>query len=213
MIVQDLINECLAHGFAPEIYRTRMFTWTNEACKRLYRFVRMPAGEKRTILTVPAGSDEEDLPQGFVRMLQVLWRDTSGNVRELVSLKPQEAERLAGQQGRPWGYTLFGGKIRTVPIPDTDVDLLLVYRSTSSDLVNENDVLPVPEGWESLVVAYVLWRAYESEDDGEMATYWKNQWDEGVLWLAGDTSFDDRQRQERVGGMMAYGSWWAPLWL
>jgi hypothetical protein len=201
----QLQDEVLAHGFGPR-YRPRVKTWLNEALGKLSRQVRSAGMEMESTITLTPGVRHYDIPGAVTAVMDV--RNDMG--LHMANVDRTEIDSMTGG-GSPVIYTIFGGRLIIGPSPIKAGTLLVRYRGRPVRLSNDTDLSGLPSAYEDLLTHYALWHAYLAEDDPEVASYHKQEWNEGVAEFRRDSQLEDESESRQIVGMMSRP--WIPRFL
>jgi hypothetical protein len=206
----ELQTEVLSHGFNTSTYGTLVLRWLNMANRKIARRLGVLTLQKETTIALVAGTADYALASDAVRPTAI-WNETAEDELEAVEL--DQYDRFDDtQRGTPTHYAMAppataGGvwRIRLWPIPDGGLATLAVrYESDPADGAL-GDFPWVPAAYEDALVAYALCRAYAMEDDPQMATYWRTEFERGMAEIGTDRHLTRNDRPKQVRGM------WHPM--
>jgi hypothetical protein len=110
-------------------------------------------------------------------------------------------ERI-GEQGSPVDYAVFGAGLLLAPTPVVPRTIQVRYRSRPTRMVGDSDYPGIPSAYEDLLLSYALYHAFRSEDDVDMASFYKGEWQQGMAQLRTDLQYPDESQRRQIGGMM-----------
>lgn len=200
---KELQDEVLAHGFDDTRYRTRIKAWLNEAQQRIVRRARLYTRELQETFTTTAGTASYDLEPGLIRVRSVRLTD------DHAQLEPATLEWVDQQPastGKPSRYALSGESLVLYPTPSSGYPVEIRYWARPDKLVNDDDVLQIPNDYGDLLISWALWKAYKSEDDQPAAADHRSDFDRGLLELMADTSLRQVDGTRQIPGMWGRAS-------
>jgi len=195
-------NEVLAHGFDPNVYRTRIKNWLNEAQGRIARILELPSLYTTSIITTVKDTDTYTLSNA-IRINGIT--DPSSPMELTYINDPADVNyyNYAGQSvGRPEYYTLSGqSSIRLSPVPDGAYSLTVDYYSAPTTLSADSDTSALPSDYHDIMISYALSRAYRSEDDMQMSQFFYAEFMRDLTQMGADRQFVVRDGPRQVPGM------------
>jgi hypothetical protein len=205
----QLQDEVLAHHFSASRYRARVQGWLNEAIRRLVKTARIPSSIATETVAVSSGDADYDLTSdyNFIEYVTITGNSLARN--PLYSMEEREYDESGDiPTGTPTRYILSGLEgITLYPTPNQTFTLEVTTRNPASGFSIDTQTvadlgLPELEDYESAAVAFALWKAYESEHDVEMATYWQGQWTAEQARARIDLQHRDPNAVAQVRGMI-----------
>jgi hypothetical protein len=197
----DLQDEVLAHGFDAGTYRARVKTWLNEAQSLIARRLQIRDLLTSTTVSTTSGTSVYALPSVFVRANGLVDEDYPrrlGFVEDPDGLLETNENGL--NTGRPEEYSLTASGLLLSPVPDGAYDLTLEYWSRPTDMSADADESALPSDWHFVMVSYALSRAYRSEDDPQMSSFFWNEFLRDMGYMASDLQFQARDAPRQVPG-------------
>lgn len=178
--------------------------WVVEAMTRITRLTkRWPFYEQDADLALLADTDEYPIEDG--------WREITaidGPDGPMEWIEQTEAERRhtltdgTTETGRPRSWSVWRNSIWIWPVPDQDYDVLVRgYRKP--DPINTTDAgtsMDLPNDFHEVVLSWVMHKAYLHQDDPELATITKAEFDEGLSLLADDENSAPSAQPFTLGG-------------
>jgi len=173
-----LVREVLEFGFndGPQVNKKRIETWINEAQSKIARKVNAPEFLESERIQLTAGVYQYALPADFIRgedifypkLLQRLRRLDISQFDEMGHGEPLQAEL----QAEPEYYTFYKNELCVFPFPSSGAteNYLELRYFANPPYMKEETAVPVlnPDYWH-LLVKYAVVRAFEAEDDFELA--------------------------------------------
>lgn len=216
---QDLQNEVLAHGFDSSTYLTRVKRWLNEGQWAAIRRAPQLSSLISTSLTTTGGTPYVTLASltGFVAVANLVDNELGC---ELTPMSMPWLDQLGNQRttnllsGRPtfFGvvYTSAANKLSLWPVPDQAYTLLLRYLALPTEMSANGDAPTIPDAHTDLLVSYAIYRAYRSENDVEMATYFKGEYESELRLLQDEMADKTPSTPKQVPGVWGNIRWPEP---
>lgn len=193
----DIVAEVERHGFAdgPQVNKSRIENWVNEGQRQIASLIEAPEFQETEVLTMSAGKKEYTLPSGFERMQSIYYPEMTQRLRP-VDLQTFD---MTGSltEGPPDRYTIYKNELWLYPTPNVADKLELRFIKRPAVMSAEGTVPTLAEPYLHLLVQYALIRAYEAEDDAEMAAQHKNRYEADLVryGVAQQDRSVDRPRQ------------------
>jgi len=187
----EVVNEVLQFGFndGPQVNRKRVENWVNEGQYQIAREVEAPEFQETWVLTVKQGTWKYPLPADFLRIQDIYYPELVARLRPL-DIQQFDMSAPARFEGPPEMYTLYQNELWVFPTPNNATDTLEVrYIKNAPTLKVESDVPLVNRNYLHLLVTYAVVRAFEAEDDAEMAQSHKARWKEDLDAYATDVQW------------------------
>lgn len=194
----ELREEALHDDFDAAKYGERAARWINDAQQRVFRRVAIPDGELTTTIAVTAGDTTYDLPTGIVRLLSLYDAATQ---TPLVDTHPDLLEQLPTSTGKPHSFAFYGSDLTLYPTPQQAITLTMRYRGMPDLMAADGDLPLLPDEYSDLLVTYARGRLFRAEDDIEMATFYKAEFEEGIREMASDFGARNQKRVTQVPSM------------
>lgn len=195
----DLQNEVLSHAFS-EDYRPWVKVWLNEAAQEVSRSMRLPAQRTSSSLTLAQNSNSVDLPADTEYVAGVSIGNSS-----LHEVSTDEIVGLGASRGTPSVYALYGNTLRLYPSADRPLTVLVERQTGLAEMTSDTAAINVPGDFEDLLVSYALYKAFRREDDVQMWTAYKQEFEQGLAKMR-STVQHRSNRVRRVGSVQgAYG--------
>lgn len=197
----DVVNETLNFGFndGPQVNRARVGMWVNDAQRELARQVEGPEFQQTETITMIPGVYKYALPADFLRVQDIVYELLSTRLRP-VDQQQFDVTAPALVSAPPQIYTLYQGQLWLYPGPNSSDPLLIRYFKLPPTLENDTDVPLLNNSYLHLLVDYAVARAYEAEDDIEMAQYWTGKYEKDRDDYASDAQFRSVDRPIQVTG-------------
>ncbi|HTA98671.1 MAG TPA: hypothetical protein VK730_13645 [Solirubrobacteraceae bacterium] len=206
----DIVEAVLQYGFndGPQVNRTRIKNWVNEAQVDLARQVDAPEFQETQTIVMVLGQYQYTLPADFLRVQDIVYELLSSR------LKPVDQQQFdltapALVQGPPEIYTLYQSQLWVYPGPNSTDPLLMRYLQRPPTLVNDGDVPVLNQDYLQLMVMASLAEAFAAEDDIEASQFWQGKYEKARDAYASDVQdrMDDRPRliSGTWGGSSALG--------
>lgn len=145
--------------------------WSNDALKDIGQRLMVHRDERSYDLV--ADQAEYDMPEDMVKLYRLEYRQSDTYIVALEHnqlLMFDDVRGVLRSQGWPtafstWGYPGGGGKIilDRSPSENTTDGLRLYYYRLPREIVEDDDPIDLPAGWERLVSHYVEWNARRKE--------------------------------------------------
>lgn len=128
-----------------------------------------------------AGQQDYIIPTNVRKIRSISYKSADmQSYIQLTSLSMQEFDiKASGWDGTAYGqsdpgyYCTFAGNIKLFPTPNLPVTngLKLYFYRMPTDLVNDADVIDLPENYHSAIVQYVMKQAYEMDENLESSNF------------------------------------------
>lgn len=204
----DIQNEVLNFGFndGPQVNRTRVKNWINEAQYRVARQVEGPEFQQNYTITLIPGQYIYPLPSDFLRAQDVAYPNMSTRLRP-VDIQDFDMANVGQVSGPPSTYTLDQSNMWLFPNPQNAGDtIILRYIQRPPVLVNDTDVPQLNSDYYQLLVNYAVVKGFEGEDDYEAAQYWTTRFNADLALYQADVQWRHVDRPRQVDGTWSYGS-------
>lgn len=183
-----LLEEVLAHQFAPTRYSNLIITWLNEAQKRIYRKSSLRTAHETDDFSTVSGTEAYTLPTDYARMDQVVNLDLD---ETLVRISQEKYDNRVETSGTPYNWVVFGDTLFLYPEPNAVINMRLRYWELPPDITSGVDPV-IPDDYAYLLREYALARAYEAEHDFQASEYHQGKFDLGLIDLRDETTEDSR---------------------
>lgn len=198
----DLVTETLNFGFndGPQVNRKRIENWVNEAQFQVAREVEAPEFQETEVLTLKKGTYQYPLPASFLRIQDIYYPEI------VTRLRPMDLQQfdIVGKgkfEGPPEMYTLYKEELWLFPTPNNSSDTLEVRYIKNPPALKEEGERPVMNrNYLHVLVQYAVVRAYEAEDDQEMAQAHTNRYQKDLAAYATDVQNRIVDRPRTVDG-------------
>lgn len=194
---KELVSEALAFQFAVGKYEPLVKTWLNDAQRKAVQQSEFRTQEEAIAFTTTSNDATLELPADFCRWID--FYDTGLNW-PLTALEKGEYDALEASSGRPTAYTVVGDQITLWPTPDASYPLSLRYWRLPQDMVADGDEPEIPAQYHDVLVAYAMQKAYARENDWQASSFWKGEWEAGILKMRGEVQSDTFSGPRQVGG-------------
>lgn len=148
-----------------------ILTWTNQAQQEIASSTKVLKAKATTAIT--AGTSTYALSGLTPTILQVESLLVDG--RRIGNMSVAQAEEsisqsdpLAEETGFPAFWYEWAGEITFWPVPAQDATMTIRYTANPSTLVNQTDLLSIPDDYFTDVVNFVLKQAYEMDENETM---------------------------------------------
>jgi hypothetical protein len=197
----DIVNEVLNFGFndGPQVNRARVGMWVNDGQRKLAREVEAPEFQETETIIPELGVYKYALPAGFLRVQDIVYELLDMRLRP-VDQQQFDVTAPAQVTAPPQIYTLYQNQLWLYPAPSSSDPLLMRYIKLPPTLSNDTDVPLLNNSYLHLLVDYALGRAYEAEDDVEMAQYWTGKYEKDRDDYASDVQVRIVDRPRLVSG-------------
>lgn len=175
--VRERLDETSASEVSGAWPNPQLRRFINEACKDIAR--RTESLQTKTTVAATTGTQEYTLPASMTRVTRVEWKPTGSD--QLYPLEYADFNNMdsvwwtqqAITQQTPRMYTMWGYppslKIVIYPKPPSNGTLNVYYyalpTALSTNGSEDSSNLPIPEGWEDCVYAYVEYMALRKDRD------------------------------------------------
>lgn len=188
---------------------TELLNWIKRAENDYVNKTRVLDGKQFTS-TLP-GVSEYPLPSNCLSVRGVMLNDTTDqNSPNWIRLAPTNLEKsmqefpnftsvASGHQGSPRRYLVWGRSLYLFPAPDVtgNSNIMLFFKAKPIPQISTASPLNVDDTLAEGVIAYVLWKAYEKENEPEKAEIQRQIYElyvkQGLRW-AKRQSGDQRYR-------------------
>jgi hypothetical protein len=187
----SIVNEVLQFGFndGPQVNRGRIETWVNEAQFQIARQVEAPEFQATEIVQLKQGVYKYPLGENFLRIQDIYYPELVARLRPL-DVQQFDMSAPTKFEGPPEMYTFYAAELWVFPTPNNSTDTLEVrYIRNPPALKAEADVPVLNRNYLHLLVQYAVTRAYEAEDDSEMAAAHKTRYKEDLDAYATDVQW------------------------
>ncbi len=209
-----LQNEVLNFGFndGPQVNRNRIKMWLNEALGQIAQ-VNAPEYQATEELELEQGVWQYALPANFDRMDDIYYPEV---ILRLKPLDIQDFDELGPNiyEGPPAFYALYGQELRIFPTPNASGEKLEIrYFKAVPWLVEDTDVPVLDARYWHLLIGYAVARAFEAEDDQEMAQAHLGRYKQDLAAYATNLQWRINDRPRVVdgswqgGGYQSGGRW------
>lgn len=196
----ELQEEVLEFQFNAPKYRPLVKRWLNDAQRKVVQQSEARTQQDIATISAIAGDRSYALPEDFGRIIDI-FRPESGH---LAPLGVRDFDALPASSGAPTRYLIAGTEVHFDVTPDGAYEVQMRYWRLPADMVEDADEPEIPPQYHDLLVAYALHRAYAKENDYAASTFWKGEWEAGLLKMRGEVQHDTFDGPKRVGGS------WAP---
>lgn len=156
--------------------------WANEGQQAIV--TRNRVLKRRVATTATAGVDEYTFPDEPIHQIASIELDGS----PLTNMPFEDAERRIMsadpdkiEVGRPIFWYEWGGTFNIWPKPDVDYAMVLRYTAAPDKLTgNQAQVLQVSDKIYPTLIEYILWRAYEMDEDWPAAQQKQAAYEAGI---------------------------------
>lgn len=197
----DVQNEVLNYGFAdgPQVYRSRVQQWINEAEFQIAREVEGPEFQQNQTIQLIPNVYSYALPATFARVQSIAY--PAMNTR-LIPMDIQDFDLvdITNFSGPPAKYALDQNNLFLLPNPNSADTLTFRYISVPTPMVNDTDVPTLNTNYLHLLVNYALWRAFDAEDDYEAKQNFFQQYTHDLANYAADVQWRNVDRGRQVDG-------------
>jgi hypothetical protein len=198
----DIVNEVLNFGFndGPQVYRSRVKDWINEAQQRIARQVEGPEFQTNYSVVMVVGQASYPLPVDFAR-IQDLSYPLYGYRLQAIDIQDYDLVAYSqAAQASPQRYTLDQFNLLLWPYPASTDSLTMRYISVPPKLVGDGDVPVLNPNYWDLLVSYSARKAFEAEDDYEAAQYFSTQFKADLQSYASDVQWRNVDRPRVLDG-------------
>jgi hypothetical protein len=173
---EALVNEVLNFGFndGPQVNKGRIEGWINEGQQVIARKVDAPEFEKSKELTLVQNQYKYDLPEDFLRM-EVVYSPELVTRLQMIDLQQFDSmghgeAGVARVVAPPMYYTLYGKELWVFPIPPNGEVIELRYIAKPVYMTTATAIPTLNTDYWHLLVKWGIIRAFEAEDDFELAS-------------------------------------------
>lgn len=186
-------------------YRTRTRQAINDGLDTIARNVRMPKLETSWTVPVEAGVAGYALPADWIRLRSV---HDSESRTELTEIDVEDIDQSSEDLGIPTMYAQYGGVLILFPRPVAAREIKARYVQSVAELDEDDDTVDVdiPEEYVFMIVAFGRSRLAAWEDDIELSSFWRNEFERMLQTMRSDIGRQSLRRTRQVPGM------WAPRW-
>ncbi len=195
---RELQDEVLEFQFAESKYRPLVKTWLNDAQRIVVRESEIRTQQEAAAYTTESGTAELALPTDYARLID--FRDTEEGLLAPLSVEEYDALLPASSPGRPAAYAVVGSHLIAYPTPDAPYPLALRYWRLPEDMVSDSDEPEIPAQYHALLPAYPMQKAFARENDYTASTFWKTEWESGLLKMRGEVQSDSFDGPSQVSG-------------
>jgi hypothetical protein len=193
----QLQEEVLTHQFSEQKYKPLVSRWLNQAQRQAVISSEIRLMEEAKTITTSAGVTAYALPTDYQRLIDLFYVSAH---ELLVPMDIRDFDALPTSEGRPYGYTVRDANLFLYPTPSEAYEFTLRYWRLPADMVADSDTPEIPVQYHQLLISYAMWKAFLREDDGQMATTWKAEWEAGLLKMRGEVQGDTFDGPRQVGG-------------
>lgn len=195
----DIVKEVLRFGFndSPQVNKARIEDWINEAQHIVARKVSAPEFQAEETLTMVPAKEKYPLPAGFLRIISIHYPELTMHLRPI---KLQTFDLLSALEGPPDRYTLWKNELWLFPTPDNSDKLEIRFIKEPTELKNAGDIPTMNQNYLHVLKEYAVCRAYEAEDDAEMATAHFNRYTKDLAFYATDMQQRQEDRPKQLDG-------------
>lgn len=193
----ELQEEVLSHQFSAAKYRDLVKAWLNQGQRRSVIESEIRTQEASDEFSTEANVSSYTLPTDFSREIDFYNTETH---ELLIPVGVRDYDSFPTSTGRPYTYTVVGNKLVLYPTPDGVYPLAFRYWKLPSDMVNDTDTPEIPVQYHELLIAYAMKKAFQREDDLQMAQMWEAQWEKGILKMRGEVQGDVFDGPRQVAG-------------
>jgi hypothetical protein len=211
-MVRDRLDEATARFWT----NAQLDSFINEATRDIAR--RGEVLQTTSDITVVGGTQEYTMPTNVVRVHRVEHEDSSSMVTPLEYRDFNNMDAVWStqqknvQSTRPYWFTLWGYppnlKIVLYPTPSESGDTIRVfYYQMPAAVTTDGGTVPVPQGWEDLVVMYAEYVALRKDADP--------RWQEAKILYEErlGNMLDVTRRWSDQAGAVTTGGSFLPAWL
>lgn len=207
--VRERLNESLA-GFWTDTELTR---WINEGTREVCR--RTECLRTQDTVSAVAGTATYALPTDAIRVHRVEYMQTGAIIRyplDPVEVNAVDALGWSNTQTRgipqffvTWGYA-GAATLHVFPKPATAGEFTIWYYRLPVEVVEDEDTLDMPEGWQDVVYDYCEYMARMKDKDQQWQAA-KAQFDDKLADLFALTR-DFHDNPSRIAPMSGGNLWW-----
>lgn len=185
MLVSDILTDVRNElkETAPAFWSDEeLIRWINRAVQDYSDRTRIL--QDKAFLSLEEGRSAYPLPSNWISARLVMHKQVVDgvanyrrvyptNIEKETQENPQFMDTTSDRLDRPARYFIWDNEINVIPAPNadniSDSDLILWYVATPVTLTNTNQTIPIPDSLCDGIVAYVLWKAWKKEEEGELA--------------------------------------------
>jgi hypothetical protein len=204
-----LVKEVLEFGFndGPQVNKKRIEAWINEGQFQIARQVNAPEFQETAQISLVAGQYKYSLPANFLRMQDIYYPELLQRLRmvDLQQFDTMGHSEASNEQVRaqPEYYTLYKNELWLYPVPPaiTNGETLEIRYIQNPEYMNEAEDVPILNAnyWH-LLIKYAIVRAFEAEDDFELAQQHLTRYKADLDAYASDVQERVRDRPRIVDG-------------
>lgn len=178
-----------------------IITWTNEAQHAIADTTKVLKSKAVTAMT--NGTNTYSLSAVNPKILQI--ESLLVNGRRIGNMSVAQAEEsisqadpLAEETGFPAFWYEWAGEITFWPRPNIDAQITIRYTALPAVVTVNTDLLSVPDEFFSDVVTYVLQKAYEMDENGQMMGFKKQEFEDSMSQLTDEERTAQNMTYETV---------------
>lgn len=160
-----------------QITDTDIIAWINQGCRDIVN--TNPVNEAETSSATVAGVPGYALPADLYRTETVV---VGGRVLELSSF--EQAMTNFGtdttRPGQPTTWWTRGNNLFMYPVPDKAYGLVVYYNRAPNTVSSPGDLIPLPDNYYTALLAFVLSKAYELDEETELVATQVNLYQQAV---------------------------------
>lgn len=196
MTTNELKDEVLSHQFSPQRYTANIYVWLDQGQKRVYRRSKLRTAQNAYDFITSADDRIYDVPADYASFDRLINTDAS----DLLSpIEQADFDDLPETSGTPSNYVINSGSIYLYPTPQGSINMRLRYWMLPPTLSSTVNPI-IPADYDHLLVHYALKKCYEAEHDFVAAQYHATEFDNGLLLLQSETTFDSYEGPKQVKG-------------
>lgn len=202
----DLVTAALSNDFESTVMGTTVRQAIKDGIGEMVRIARPPGTERTATLVLSAGVAKYPLPFAsyvFVDLIDIY--DPSTGL-PLATLPVAEFDKLVGVAGPPQVYALFDNNILLYPTPAATETLVWRFNAIGLPALDTDfmaQVTGIPESYLYALICFARYRMFQMEDDAQMATYWRGEFDKNVHTMQADMGGRNGLEVRQVPGMFS----------
>ena len=209
-LAQDIVNDCRASVLEPHpafFSSQRMLYLINEGEKDMTDRVRGLL-ESNAYLSTLEGESTYDMPPNWLASEQILinlpennqdnWRYLlPTNIEKMAQESPNYLSRSTQAWGQPYKYFIQGRQLTIFPTPNVTAsnNVYMFFQSKPIPLAALNEQLNIDDTLSGVLVAYVLWRLWDQDNETDKASRWRSVYEDGIK--RANSLQDKKQRNKR----------------
>jgi hypothetical protein len=202
-----LATDALHDDFDTTKYATRAKGFVATAVDMVYRTTSLARGDYSSSQTLAAGAGSLSVAVTGLRVSSVSLTDTGELLNEVPADDLVAAQAAAtAAHGRPrlyaltgLGPTTAGSSVLFYPVPVAAVTVEITGRYVPTRLSADSDVVPLPDDYLDIPVAYARGELFALEDDPQMSQFWMDKYRGRLSDLRGDLA-QRSMRNRRIAG-------------